>query len=128
MRDKPLILVIDDSAPIREVLKAGLQKLGDFDVVDAADGPSGLFAAVEYEPDLILLDWVMPRMTGLEVLQELRSRHETSKTPVFMLTKRDMMSDVIDATEAGADGYFTKPELTERLLSSLSKEVSGNGK
>ena len=125
MREKPLILVIDDSAPIRDVLKAGLQKLGDFDVVDAADGPSGLFAAVEHEPDLILLDWVMPRMTGLEVLQELRNRHETSKTPIFMLTKRDMMSDVMDATDAGADGYFTKPlklsELTERLKLSLSK-------
>ena len=125
IRDKPLILVIDDSAPIRDVLKAGLHKLGDFDVVDAADGPSGLFAAVEHEPDLILLDWVMPRMTGLEVLQELRNRHETRKTPIFMLTKRDMMSDVMDATDAGADGYFTKPlklsELTERLKLSLSK-------
>ena len=120
------ILVVDDDPAMRVLLR---KCLTEWQVEEAADGQSGLERAQELVPDLVIVDWVMPRMTGLEVLQELRKRHETSKTPIFMLTKRDMMSDVMDATDAGADGYFTKPlkltELTERLKSSLSIEASG---
>jgi len=129
MRSNPLVLVIEDSKPIRDILRFGLENIAGFDVVEAEDGPLGLFKADEVAPDLILLDWIMPRMNGLEVLTELKQRHETAKTPVYMLTRKGLMGDVQDATEAGAVGYFTKPfnikELCARLTSSIhAREVA----
>ena len=128
MNQKPLALIIDDHEPIREILKLGLTELAGFKVVEATDGPSGIYAASEHEPDLILLDWMMPRMNGIEVLEILKSRHETKKTPVFMLTRNDLMGEVEQAVEAGAVGYFTKPinirELCTRIKTSFQHEIT----
>jgi two-component system phosphate regulon response regulator PhoB len=102
------ILVIEDDRHIRTILEYNLRQEG-FDVYSAADGASGLEMALEKMPRLILLDWMMPRMNGLEVLEKLKGDEKTRNIPVFMLTARGMLNDADKALNAGADGYITKP-------------------
>ena len=102
------ILVIDDDELIRIELKRTLQLYG-FKVYLAKDGPTGLKLAQKKIPALILLDWMMPEMDGLEVLSELKHSKNTEHIPVFMLTDRGMIGDLDLAFEIGADDYVTKP-------------------
>jgi len=102
------VLVVEDEAHIRRVLEYNL-KLDGFEVYLAEDGASGLKLAREKNPDVILLDWLMPEMSGLEVLTELSNDGGTEHIPVFMLTAKGMLNDVTQAFEAGADDYITKP-------------------
>ena len=123
------VLVIDDETDIRKVLEYNLE-LDGFDVYSAANGPTGLKIAREKKPDVILLDWVMPKMDGLEVLAELRDDERTKDIIVFMLTAKNMMDDVATALAGGADDYIPKPfegaELGLRILSMF--EVLRKGK
>ena len=126
------VLVIDDETDIRKVLKYNLE-LDGFDVYSAANGPTGLKMAHEKKPDVILLDWVMPKMDGLEVLAELRNDERIKDIIVFMLTAKNMMDDVAMALANGADDYIPKPfegtELGPRILSmfeALRKRKSGD--
>ncbi|MCK4815627.1 response regulator [bacterium] len=116
------VLVIDDETDIRKVLEYNLE-LDGFDVYSAVDGPTGLKIAREKKPDVILLDWVMPKMDGLEVLAELRDDERTKDIIVFMLTAKSMMDDVATALANGADDYIPKPfegaELGQRIKSML---------
>ncbi|MBL7184840.1 MAG: response regulator [Phycisphaerae bacterium] len=116
------VLVIDDEPDIRRVLEYNLE-LDGFKVYAAADGPTGLRIAREKMPDVILLDWVMPKMDGLEVLSELRRDETTKDIIVFMLTAKNMMDDVSTALANGADDYIPKPfngaELGKRITSML---------
>ena len=120
MNTRVTILLIEDETDIREVLECSL-KLDGFDVYSAADGPAGLKIACEKCPDVILLDWMMPKMTGLEVLSELRQDERTKDTIVLMLTAKNMVDDVSMALANGADDYITKPfdgeELGQRVMS-----------
>jgi DNA-binding response OmpR family regulator len=101
-------LVVEDEPHIRKVLEYNL-KLDNFEVYLAEDGTSGLTLAREKNPDVILLDWLMPKMNGLKVLAELKNDESTEHIPVFMLTAKGMLSDVTQALETGADDYITKP-------------------
>ena len=122
MNTKVSILVIEDEKDVRKVLKYSLKSDG-FDVYSAADGPAGLKIAGEKRPDVILLDWVMPKMTGLEVLSELRQNERTKDIIVFMLTAKNMVDDVSTALASGAHDYIIKPfdgaELGQRIMSML---------
>lgn len=124
------VLVVDDEADIRRVLKYNLE-LDGFDVYSAIDGPTGLRIASEKMPDVILLDWVMPKMDGLEVLAELRDNERTRGIIVFMLTAKSMMDDVALALANGADDYIPKPiegaELGQRIKSMLEVFRRQNG-
>lgn len=114
------ILIIDDETDIRKLLQYNLELEG-FDVYSAVDGPTGLKMADKIKPDVILLDWVMPKMDGLDVLAELRDNERTRDIIVFMLTAKNMMDDVATALASGADDYIPKPfegaELGPRILS-----------
>lgn len=116
------VLVIEDEADILRVLEYEL-KLDGFEVYSAADGPTGLKIARQKVPDVILLDWVMPKMDGLEVLSEIRSNEKTKNIFVFMLTAKSMMDDVSTALANGADDYIPKPfegqELGNRIMRML---------
>jgi DNA-binding response OmpR family regulator len=100
------ILVIDDDTSIRKFLKRGLSYEG-FAVTLAESGEDGLARAREHYPDLVILDWLMPGMDGLEVLEKLRLA-DTS-LPVIMLTAKDTPQDQIKGLNKGADDYVTKP-------------------
>jgi DNA-binding response OmpR family regulator len=108
MSEQIAVLVVEDEAHIRRVLEYNL-KLDGFEVYLAEDGATGLRLAREKNPDVILLDWLMPEMNGLAVLTELRGENATEHIPVFMLTAKGMLNDVTQAFEAGADDYITKP-------------------
>ena len=108
MSEQITILVVEDEAHIRRVLEYNL-KLDGFEVYLAEDGATGLKLARENSPDVILLDWLMPVMNGLQVLAELKTDGNTEHIPVFMLTAKGMLNDVTQAIEMGADDYITKP-------------------
>jgi DNA-binding response OmpR family regulator len=108
-RARPLILVIDDDASLRRQLRARLVTHEAVDVVEAENGVQGLLQAKEHNPDLIILDWMMPDIQGDEVLARLRRESKTKTTPVIMLTGKNKFGDVESAFDLGADVYLTKP-------------------
>ena len=112
------VLVIEDEKDVRKVLECRL-KSGGFDVYSAADGPTGLKIADEKNPDVILLDWIMPKMNGFETARELRSRLETAVIPIILLTGRQDKESELRGIDAGADDYITKPFDSDKLLARI---------
>ena len=102
------VLVVDDDEVVRMALKYKL-KLYGFKVYLAEDGPIALKLARQKRPKLILLDWMMPDMDGLEVLSELKHDRRTEHIPVFMLTGRGVIADLDQAFDVGVDDYIKKP-------------------
>lgn len=119
--DQRTVLVIDDEQPIVEILKFNLAKEG-YTVLEAYDGASGLELALGENPDLILLDVMLPRMDGFEVCRKIR---EKSSVPIIMLTAKEDEVDKVLGLELGADDYMTKPfsvrELTARVKANLRR-------
>lgn len=112
------ILVIDDQENIIEFIKLGLKYEG-FLVESAADGLQGLDAAQRIDPDLIILDVMLPGMDGLEVCRRLRANPITQDTPILMLTAKDDVRDRIAGLDTGADDYLTKPFSFEELVARI---------
>ena len=107
--EEPLsVLVVEDHEHVRDVLEYNL-RLDGFVVHTAADGPSAIQQAHRARPDVILLDWMMPKMDGMRILSDIKSSHETADIPVFMLTAKAFTADIEHAMQAGADDYITKP-------------------
>ena len=107
------LLLAEDELRVRAFLVRGLKEEG-FAVVEAADGEAALASAQAGEADLILLDWMLPKLSGLHVLQRLRAAGDV--TPVLMLTARDAVADRTQALNEGADDYLIKPFAFEELL------------
>ena len=118
------ILVVDDEPRIVELARDYLEHAG-FDVVTAADGPSGLAAARDKAPDLVVLDLGLPGLDGLDVTRQLRQGQSTAALPILMLTARDDELDKVLGLELGADDYLTKPfsprELVARVKAVLRR-------
>jgi len=121
---KGIVLIIDDEEDLIELVRYNLEKEG-FEVVGAGDGESGLSKAVKTKPDVIIIDLMLPGIDGLEVCRLLRSRSETSRIPLIMLTARSDESDRVVGLELGADDYITKPfsprELAARVKALLRR-------
>ena len=121
--DKKKILVVDDEKAIGDILKINLEREG-YDVTIAMDGESGAALGVALNPDLILLDVMLPKMDGFEVCKKIR---KTSEVPIVMLTARTEEIDKILGLELGADDYVTKPfsvlELMARVKANLRRTV-----
>jgi two-component system response regulator MprA len=109
------VLVIEDEERIRQFLQRGLTYEG-YRVDVAADGITGLALARETPPDLVILDWMLPGMDGLEVCRRLRA---AGPTPILMLTAKDAVSDRVQGLDAGADDYLVKPFSFDELLARL---------
>ncbi len=107
-RTKTLVLVADDEEDIRALVAFRLERAG-YEVITAADGEEALTLATTRLPDLIVLDMMMPKATGLEVTRSLRELDETKEIPVILLTARAQEADVARGFEAGADDYVKKP-------------------
>jgi DNA-binding response OmpR family regulator len=107
------ILVVDDEKKIVEIVKAYLEKDG-YQVLAAYDGKAALQIAQQQRPDLLVLDWMLPELSGLDVCRALRKE---SDVPIIMLTARDEVTDKIIGLEMGADDYVTKPFDPKELLS-----------
>ncbi|MCS6909148.1 MAG: response regulator transcription factor [Anaerolineales bacterium] len=109
------ILVIEDEERIRQFLQRGLT-FENYRVDLAADGSSGLALARENLPDLVILDWMLPGMDGLEVCRRLRA---VGPMPILMLTAKDSISDRVQGLDAGADDYLVKPFAFDELLARI---------
>lgn len=105
---KPRILIVEDEAPVVTLLRYNLEREG-FEVEAAADGEEALVSVDENPPDLILLDWMLPEVSGIEIARRLRRQAKTKNIPIIMLTARTEEADTVRGLDAGADDYITKP-------------------
>ncbi len=112
---KPYVLVIEDEDAILTLLEYNFQKEG-YDVGLAADGEMGLLMAAERTPDFIICDWMMPKLSGVEVCRQLRRKDETRSVPIIMLTARGEETDKVTGLDLGADDYIVKPFSIPELL------------
>ncbi|MES1202820.1 MAG: phosphate regulon transcriptional regulator PhoB [Pseudomonadota bacterium] len=112
------VLVVEDEDALAQLLKYNLEKEG-YRVSVAQDGEEALVVADETKPDLVLLDWMLPKQPGIEVCRRLRARQETRNTPIVMLTARDEETDRIRGLDTGADDYVLKPFSMVELLARL---------
>ena len=122
--DRPHILVVEDEAPIVELLRYNLETSG-YSVSVATDGDEALERVAEDQPDAVLLDWMLPRKSGIEVCRELRAKAGTRMLPIILLTARGEEADRVRGLETGADDYIVKPfsprELEARLKAVLRR-------
>jgi OmpR-family two-component system manganese-sensing response regulator len=119
------ILLVDDEVELTDPLTRLLQRQG-YTVDVASDGQTGVQMAVQGQYDLLILDWMLPKVSGLEICQRVRSR--TLSTPVLFLTAKDTLDDRVDGLDAGADDYLVKPfelrELLARIRALLRRPTS----
>lgn len=120
------LLIVDDEQGVRALVRMTLDS-GEYEIIEAQEGREAVELAREHRPDLVLLDVMLPDMSGLEVCRAIKSDPDLCGTTVVMLTARAQTSDVGDAEEAGADGYFTKPfspiALTRKVHSVLKQQI-----
>jgi two-component system response regulator ArlR len=114
------ILVVEDEKGIIDFLKQGLEEEG-FDVATADNGADGLKLALASSFDIILLDWMLPKMTGLEVCNAIRK--ENSKVPILFLTAKDTVEETIEGLKAGANDYMKKPFSFDELLERIKVQL-----
>jgi len=115
---RPLVLVVEDEAALATMLRYNLEKQG-FRVDEAGDGQEALTRISEVPPDLVLLDWMLPVMSGIEVCRQIRRRPDTRDLPVIMVTARTDDQDAVRGLNTGADDYITKPFNMEALLARM---------
>ena len=125
---RPLVLVVEDEAPLVTLLRYNLEKEG-FAVEEAADGEAALLRIAEHRPDVVLLDWMLPLVSGIEVCRRIRRMPQTRMLPVVMLTARGEEADRVRALDGGADDYVAKPfslrELAARLRAVIRRAEPG---
>lgn len=115
---KPRILLIEDDENITELVRYNLER-ADYVVDAVADGEDGLYRASQEAPDLILLDWMLPNLSGLEICRQLRRNTATQNVPIIMLTARADEPDRIRGLEIGADDYICKPFSPKELIARM---------
>ncbi|MBW4093593.1 MAG: phosphate regulon transcriptional regulatory protein PhoB [Proteobacteria bacterium] len=123
---RPLVLVVEDEAALATMLRYNLEKQG-FRVEEAADGQEALTRIAETQPDLVLLDWMLPALSGLEVCRQIRRRPATRDLPVIMVTARTEDQDAVRGLNTGADDYITKPFNTEALVARMRALLRRSG-
>ncbi|HEY6916062.1 MAG TPA: phosphate regulon transcriptional regulator PhoB, partial [Allosphingosinicella sp.] len=121
---KSRMLILEDDAPLAQLLTYNFER-EDFDVQHSPSGEEGLVLAQEFQPDVILLDWMLEELSGIEVCRRLRRMPETANIPIVMLTARGEEADRVRGLETGADDYVTKPfsprELVARVKAVLRR-------
>ena len=118
MLSRPLVLVVEDEAALATMLRYNLEKQG-FRVEEAADGQEALNRVSETQPDIVLLDWMLPALSGIEVCRQLRRRSATRDLPVIMVTARTEDQDTVRGLNTGADDYITKPFSVDALIARM---------
>ena len=115
---KPLVLIVEDEAPLVALLRYNLEKEG-FAVAEAADGEEALLQIAERRPDAVLLDWMLPLVSGIEVCRQIRRAPATRSMPIIMLTARGEEGDRVRGLNSGADDYVVKPFSLSELVARL---------
>lgn len=112
---KPFIVIAEDEQSVSELLRYNLEAEG-YETAIANDGDEAMLLIDERIPDLMLLDWMLPKISGIEICRRVRTRQETANLPIIMLTARTEEADRIRGLETGADDYVTKPFSTNELM------------
>lgn len=112
------VLIVEDEEALATLLEYNLSK-EKYEVALASDGEEALLKVEEAAPDVIILDWMLPKVSGIEVCRRLRSKPETRNIPIIMLTARSEEADRIRGLETGADDYLTKPFSTAELIARM---------
>lgn len=115
------ILIVDDFATMRRILKNILKQLGFTNVTEADDGSTALELLKTNSFDLIISDWNMPKMTGLDLLKNVRAAPETKDIPFLMVTAEAQKQNVIEAVQAGVSNYVVKPFTADQISEKLKK-------
>lgn len=113
------ILVIEDDLSLVELIRYNLESQG-MEVSSADDGEEGLLMAAEEEPDLVILDWMLPNLSGIEICRRIRREPLTANTPVIMLTAKSEEDDRVRGLDVGADDYMTKPFSPRELVARIN--------
>ncbi|MDT8893286.1 phosphate regulon transcriptional regulator PhoB [Halomonas sp. I1] len=120
------VLIVDDEAPIREMIAVALE-MADYHVLEADNAQAAHAMIVDHQPDLVLLDWMMPGTSGIELARRLKREETTAELPLIMLTAKSEEDNKIQGLDAGADDYITKPfsprELVARLKAVLRRST-----
>ncbi|MBY0508742.1 MAG: phosphate regulon transcriptional regulator PhoB [Rhodospirillaceae bacterium] len=128
---KPTVMIVEDEASLVTMLRYNLEKEG-YNVTEASDGEEAVTVADETPPDAVILDWMLPRMSGIEVCRQLRRKNETRSVPIIMLTARSEETDKVRGLNVGADDYMTKPfsmpELVARVRALLRRAKPSQAK
>ena len=117
-------LIIDDSATMRKIIKDSLSKVGDFDIEEAENCHEGLEKLASKQFDLVLVDWNMPGMTGIDFTKTVRGNAALAKTPIVMITSNAEKEHVLSAVMAGVNDYIVKPFTAEIFAEKISKVIS----
>jgi two-component system, chemotaxis family, chemotaxis protein CheY len=126
MVDKTIkILIVDDFATMRKVIRNLLKQAGYEDIVEAEDGVMALKALKSQRIDVIVSDWNMPNMSGMELLKAVRADAELAKTPFLMVTAEALQDNVVAAVKAGVNNYIVKPFTAEVLNEKIKKIMNG---
>ena len=115
----PSVLVVEDDAAISTLLSYTLEKAG-YDVRATKDGEEALIMMEERKPDIVLLDWMLPTLTGMQVCERMRRNDETKKIPIIILSAKGEEGDRIEGLERGADDYLVKPFSPKELLARIN--------
>ncbi len=119
---QPCVLVVEDESAQREVLKYNLEAEG-FDVVLAENGDEAMLLVAEEAPDLIVLDWMLPNVSGIEVCRRVKANPATRAIPIIMLSARSEETDRVRGLETGADDYVVKPYSVVELMARLRTQL-----
>jgi len=119
------VLVVDDFATMRRILKNILKQIGFSNIAEADNGKTALAELKKEQFDLILCDWNMPEMSGLELLQKIRSDDELKDTPFVMVTAEAQKDNILEAVKAGVNNYVVKPFTAETIGEKLKKVFDG---
>ncbi|MGR3364440.1 MAG: phosphate regulon transcriptional regulator PhoB [Maritimibacter harenae] len=120
--DKPLVLLVEDEPAQREILRYNLSSEG-YDVSIAENGDDAMVLVDEIGPDLILLDWMLPGVSGIEICRRVKTRRDTSDIPVIMLSARSDEMDRVRGLETGADDYMVKPFSVQELMARIRTQL-----
>src|SRR5258708_19143151 len=120
------VLIVEDERPIREMIAFGLKRAG-FEVREAEDCRTARAALADARPDLVLIDWMLPDMSGLELTRSLKRDRETRELPVIMLTPRAEEGGKVAGLEGGADDYVTKPFSPRELVARINAVLRRSG-
>lgn len=124
--DSKTILIVDDEAPIREMIRVALE-VAEYRCLEAADAREAHAIIIDKRPDMVLLDWMLPGTSGVELLRRLRREELTSELPVIMLTAKGEEDNKIQGLDVGADDYVTKPFAPRELLARIKALLRRSG-
>lgn len=117
------IITVDDSSTMRRIIKNTLLRLGFKNVIEADNGVTGLAALGEHKVDLVITDWNMPEMDGLQFVKAIRASEEYKHLPILMITTEAAKEDILEALRSGVNNYIVKPFTPETLKEKLGKVI-----